>query len=47
MVWSAQPQSASLLFCLVSEEACLYVGADWLSSSVSQSVVRGQLIPFG
>ena len=55
MVRSAQCQSALLLFlkttwprllftlCLLSKEACLYTGADWLSSSVSQRVARGQL----
>ena len=29
-------------FCLLSKEACLYAGADWLSSSVSHRVARGQ-----
>ena len=28
---------------LFSKEVCLYAGADWLSSSVSQRVVKGQL----
>ena len=28
-----------------SKEACLYMGADWLSSSVCHRVVRGQLPP--
>ena len=28
------------------KEACAYVGADWLNSSVSQLVVRGQLLFF-
>ena len=32
----------------LSKEACLHAGADWLSSTVSQRVVRDQLlrIPF-
>ena len=31
------------VFCLLFMEACLYAGTDWLSSSVSQRVARGQL----
>ena len=27
---------------LLSKEACLYAGADWLGSSISQQAVRGQ-----
>ena len=54
-VRSAQPQSAFTLFskttrprglftrCLLSKKACLYAGADWLTSSVSQRVARGPL----
>ena len=53
--WSSQPQSAFTLFskttrpralftrCLLSKKACLYAGADWLTSSVSQRVARGPL----
>ena len=51
----AQPQSALPLFsettrlralftvCLLSKEEYLYANADWLNSSVSQMVARGQL----
>ena len=30
------------MLCLLSEKAFLYAGDDWLSSSVSQRVARGQ-----
>lgn len=54
-VWSARPQSSFPLFlktlpcalftlCSLSGKAYLYTGADWLGSSVSQRVVRGQLL---
>lgn len=57
MVRAAHFESALLLFaerawppalftlCLLSKESCLYVGADLLSSFVSQRVVRSQLCP--
>ena len=53
-VWCAQPPKhltvvfkKSMTMCfffLMSLEACLYTGADWLSPSVNQRVVRGQLL---
>ena len=29
--------------CFLCREACLYTGADWLSSSISRQSARGQL----
>ena len=54
MVRSGQPQKLSVLFenntatslftlCLLSKKVCLCAGTDWLSSSVSHRMARGQV----